>query len=242
MQFISSWRIKDRQRFFAPLLPDGAYCFDIGANYGEYTAAFLSLGARRVVAIEPQASLLECVEAAFCEEIKSGRVVTRSAAVGAEQGKAELFIGPDPARSMSTLSRAFVDASRANGQTWESAPVEVELVTLDSLIEELGVPNYIKIDVEGFDLEVLRGLSKAIDLVSFEFITQPALIDVAADCIKRLQELGQYEFNYQVEAPNETSLQFDRWVDASVMVYTLRHDLVRRRSFGDIFARSVRRT
>jgi len=239
MQFLSSGRIKDRQRFFAPLLPDRAFCFDIGANYGEYTAAFLSLGARRVVAIEPQSSLIEFIEAAFFEEVKSGRLVTRSAAVGAEQGKAELFIGPDPARSMSSLSRAFVDTSRANGETWENAPMEIELLTLDSLIEELGVPDYIKIDVEGFDLEVLRGLSKPINLVSFEFITQPSLIDIAADCIKRLQRLAQYEFNYQVEAPNETSLQFDHWVDASVMVYTLRHDLARRRSFGDIFARRV---
>ena len=112
MQFLSSGRIKDRQRFFAPLLPDRAFCFDIGANYGEYTAAFLSLGARRVVAIEPQSSLIEFIEAAFFEEVKSGRLVTRSAAVGAEQGKAELFIGPDPARSMSSLSRAFVDTSQ----------------------------------------------------------------------------------------------------------------------------------
>jgi len=239
MQFISNWRIKDRQRFFAPLLPERAYCFDIGANYGEYTAAFLSLGARRVVAIEPQGSLVTFIEAAFFEEVRSGRVVTRSAAVGAEQGKAKLFIGPDPARTMSSLSHAFVDTSRANGQAWEDAPVEVEVVTLDSLIEEFGVPNYIKVDVEGFDLEVLRGLSQPISLVSFEFNTQPSLIDIAADCIKRLQGLDQYEFNYQVEAPDETSLQFDRWVDAPVMIYTLRHDLARRTSFGDIFARRV---
>jgi len=239
MQFISSWRIKDRQRFFAPLLPERAYCFDIGANYGEYTAAFLSLGARRVVAIEPQSCLVKFIEAAFFEEVRSGRVVTRSAAVGAEQGKAKLFIGPDPARRMSSLSSAFVDTSRANGQAWEDAPIEVEVVTLDALIEEFGAPNYIKVDVEGFDLEVLRGLSQPISLVSFEFNTQPSLIDIAADCVKRLQELDQYEFNYQVEAPSETSLQFDRWVDASVMIYTLRHDLARRTSFGDIFARRV---
>ena len=238
MQFITGWRMKHRQMFYAPLLPDRPYCFDIGANHDEYTAAFLSLGAR-VVAVEPQASCIKFIDAAFSEEVTSGRVVTRSAAVGAGQGKAELFIGPDPARSMSSLSAVFVDTSRANGQKWDIPPIEVELITLDSLIAELGVPDYVKIDVEGFDLEVLRGLSQPVNLVSFEFNTQPPLIDTAAGCIKRLQELGHYEFNYQVEAPNETSLQFDRWVDACVMVYTLRHDLARQPSFGDIFARRV---
>jgi len=231
--------MKHRQMFYAQLLPDHPYCFDIGANYGEHTAAFLSLSARQVVAVEPQAYCVKFIDAAFSEEVKSGRVITRSTAVGAKKGRAALFVGPDPARSMSSLSPAFVDTSRANGQKWDIPPIEVEVITLDSLIEELGVPDYIKVDVEGFDLEVLRGLSLPVNLVSFEFNTQPSLIDIAADCIKRLQELGQYEFNYQVEAPNETSLQFDHWVDACVMAYTLRHDLARRPSFGDIFARKV---
>ena len=43
------------------------------------------------------------------------------------------------------------------------------LTTLDALIELHGKPDFIKIDVEGFEVDVLGGLSSAIPLLSFEF-------------------------------------------------------------------------
>jgi FkbM family methyltransferase len=236
--FITSWRIRDRQKFFAPLLPLDALCFDIGANHGEHTAALLSLGARRVVAVEPQAEVANFIVEAFPNEIISGAVIVRALAIGSERGVAKLFPAQDLGKSMSTLSAQFVEASRTSGRNWyEAAAIEVDVVTLDSLIVEFGVPDYIKIDVEGFDLEVLRGLSRPIALLSFEFNTQPRLIEIAEECISRIDLLGQYEFNYQAEAPGQTSLQFDNWVNAGVMRYTLRYDIARANLFGDIFAR-----
>lgn len=166
MAFLTSWRIKDRQRFFAPLLPLDAVCFDIGANHGEYTAAFLSLGAERVVAVEPQAELARFIEESFPNETRSGTVIVRAHAIGSKKGVATLFPARDAGKTMSTLSKVFVETSRANGQVWdETEATEVNLTTLDSLIDEFGISDYIKIDVEGFDLEVLRGLSQQIPLL-----------------------------------------------------------------------------
>jgi FkbM family methyltransferase len=238
MHFLTSWRLKHRQEFFAPLLPSDALCFDIGANHGEFTAAFLSLGARRVIAVEPQPEIARFIAQAFPKELQSGTVIVRAQAVGAENGVAQLFPAQDSGKSMSTLSTVFVETTRAGGHKWdEAAAIEVTVVTLDSLIEEFGVPDYVKIDVEGFEIEVLRGLSRPIALLSFEFNSQPRLIDLAEQCIRHVDHLGQYEFNYQAEAPGQTSLQFDKWVDGGVMLYTLRHDIARSTLFGDIFAR-----
>ena len=238
MEFLTSWRMIHRQQFFAPLLPSNALCFDIGANYGEYTAAFLSLGARCVVAVEPQPEVAQSIVEAFPNEILNGSLIVRAQAVGSEKGVAKLFPAQDAAKSMSTLSTAFVEISRANGGRWDNfAVIEVNVVTLDSLIDEFGTPDYVKIDVEGFDLEVLRGLSRPIDLISFEFNSQPGLIEVAEQSIAFVDRLGRYEFNYQAETPGQTSLQFDKWVSAGVMHYTLRHDIARAKLFGDIFAR-----
>jgi FkbM family methyltransferase len=237
MVFITSWRMKDRQQFFAPLLPPNAFCFDVGANHGEYTATFLSLGARRVVAVEPQSDVARFVTETFPNEIQSGALVVRAQAVGSKKGLAKLFPAQDVGKSMSTLSSVFVEISRAKGRSWDEVAIEVDVVTLDSLIEEFGVPDYIKIDVEGFDLEVLLGLSRPIALLSFEFNTEPGLIDIAGHCIKHIDRLGHYEFNYQAEAAGQTGLQFDIWVSAAVMLYTLRHDMSRGKWFGDIFAR-----
>jgi FkbM family methyltransferase len=238
MAFVTSWRLKDRQRFLAMVLPENALCFDIGANHGEYTAALLSAGARRVVAVEPQPEMAQFMVEAFPSEILSAALVVRAQAVGSKPDVAKLFPANDAGKSMSTLSRVFVEVSRANGQNWdENAAYEVKVATLDSLIEEFGVPDFIKIDVEGFDFEVLLGLSRSIALLSFEFNTQSKLIEVAESCIDRIDQLGKYEFNYQAELPGQTSLQFDKWVSGGVMKYTLRHDLVRSKSYGDIFAR-----
>jgi FkbM family methyltransferase len=220
--------MKDRQRFFATLLPKNAFVFDIGANYGEYTAAFFSLGARKVVAVEPQPDLAEFVASAFADEVQAGHLLVRAQAIGAQEGHATLFSAPDPHKSMATMSEAFIEAARQGGRTWNvAARTDVKVTTLDALIQTFGVPDYIKVDVEGFDLEVLKGLSFGIRLLSFEFNTQPGLIGVAERCIDRVCSLGAYEFNYQAEAPGQAALQFDKWVNGSVMRYTLLNDLRR---------------
>jgi FkbM family methyltransferase len=239
-EFITSRRIKDRQHFFAPLLPLNALCFDVGANHGEYTAAFLSLGARRVVAVEPQPEVAKFIVEAFPKEITSASLIVRTQAIGSERGVAKLFPGGDVrdvGKSAATLSTLFREVARANGYMWdEAAAIEVNVVTLDSLIDEFGVPDYIKIDAEGFDFEVLRGLSQPIALLSVEFNTQPYLIELAEQCIRYIDRLGEYEFNYLAEG--ETSLQLEKWVSAGVMLFMLRHDIARDKMlFGDIFAR-----
>lgn len=238
MVFLTSWRMKHRQEFFGPLLPANAVVFDIGANHGEYTAAFLSVGARRVVAIEPQSTAANFIIEAFPNEIQSGALIVRTHAIGASKGAGRLFPANDPGMSMSTLSKQFVDVSVRNGRQWDQEKsYEVEINTLDCLIEEIGIPDYVKIDVEGYDFEVLSGLSRPIPLLSFEFNTNPGLIEIAEKCTSYIGKLGGYEFNYQAEASGETAVQFTKWVSPSVMLYTLRHDLARKEMFGDIFAR-----
>ena len=238
MVFLTSWRMKHRQEFFRPLLPANAVVFDIGANHGEYTAAFLSVGARRVVAIEPQLTAANFIIKAFPNEIQSGALIVRTHAIGASKGAARLFPANDPGMSMSTLSKQFVDVSVRNGHQWdEEKSYEVEINTLDCLIDEIGIPDYVKIDVEGYDFEVLRGLLRPIPLLSFEFNTNPGLVEIAEKCISYIDKLGRYEFNYQAEASGETAVQFTKWVSPSVMLYTLRYDLARKEMFGDIFAR-----
>ena len=83
----------------------------------------------------------------------------------------------------------------------------------------------------------MSGLSRPIPLLSFEFNTNPGLIEIAEKCTSYIGKLGGYEFNYQAEASGETAVQFTKWVNPSVMLYTLRHDLARKEMFGDIFAR-----
>ena len=81
---------------------------------------------------------------------------------------------------------------------WDAAET-VEVTTLDALIAAHGLPRFIKIDVEGFEAEVLAGLARPVPWVAFEYL--PAALDAAAACVARLAALGPYEFNL---VPGET--------------------------------------
>ena len=68
------------------------------------------------------------------------------------------------------------------------------VTTLDELIQAHGVPRYCKIDVEGFELPVLRGLTRPVPLLSFEFARE--FLDRAKTCVAYLREIGFDKFDF----------------------------------------------
>ncbi|HUM72369.1 MAG TPA: FkbM family methyltransferase, partial [Chloroflexota bacterium] len=113
--------------------------------------------------------------------------------------------------------------------SWDTA-VNVPVTTLDALMAQYGRPAFCKIDVEGYELEVLRGLSQPIPGLSFEYI--PAAMEIATACVARLAELGPYEFNY---APGESHrLQSAHWLSAAEMLSILAQI---KEGSGDVYGR-----
>ena len=83
-------------------------------------------------------------------------------------------------------------AAASRGVAWQDRG-EVAVTTLDELIARHGRPRFCKLDVEGFEAEVLRGLSAPIPALSLEYL--PAAIGVALEAVERLAGLGAYRFN-----------------------------------------------
>lgn len=217
-------------RFYSQLIEAGDLVFDVGANVGIKTQVFVVLGAS-VVAVEPLPAALIELQAVF------GRrpdVVIVAKALGARRGTARMHISTVQS-GLSTMSERWIRGGRHPREIWTKEEV-VEVVTLDDLIESHGLPAYCKIDVEGSEAEVLEGLSRAIDVVSFEFHSE--LAAETDRCLDLLGSLGDYRFNVAVADPSLT-LALDEWVDA-VAVSNFIQSSPDPRFEGEIFARLVR--
>jgi FkbM family methyltransferase len=205
----------------------GDLVFDVGAHVGDRVASFRRMGAK-VLAIEPQPAVARTLRVFYGAD-KS--VVIVETAVGRKVGNVRLMINVDNP-TVSTASDAFVNAARdADGwreQQWNES-IRVPMTTLDALIAEQGVPVFIKIDVEGFEEEVLLGLTQPVQALSFEFTTIQR--EVAQACLDRCTALGFDRFN----AALGESQQLGEWRSGTAMadwLTKLPHDA----NSGDIYA------
>ena len=205
----------------------GDLVFDIGAHVGDRVAAFRRLGAK-VVAVEPQPALASTLTMLYGH---SSNVVIERAAVGGKAGDVRLMVNTDNP-TISTASNAFIhaaqDAPGWQGQHWDKS-IRVPMTTLDALIGEHGVPAFIKIDVEGFEEEVLMGLTQPTAALSFEFTTIQR--DIARACVSRCVALGLTQFNAAIGESQElggwrSAEDIGRWLD----------DLPHEANSGDIYA------
>lgn len=211
-------------------VPDGGLAFDIGAHVGDRTASFLRMGAR-VVALEPQPGVFRALRLLLSQ---SDDVTLLPYAAGRAEGETTLHLNTQNP-TVTTAATAFIAAADGvdgwQDEVWDDSAI-VPVTTLDALISGYGVPDFVKIDVEGFEADVLMGLSTAIPAVSFEFTTIQR--DCAAACMERLRALGDYKFNLSLGEAH--SLCFDAWLSAGDMCCAL-DALPDSANSGDVYAR-----
>jgi len=216
-------------RHYAGFVAEGDLVFDIGCHVGDRLASFRRLGAR-VVALEPQPALARTLRLLYGRD-KS--VLLEEAAVGAACGAVALQLNLDNP-TVSTASAAFIAAARDapgwEGQHW-TRTVEVPMTTLDALIARHGIPRFIKIDVEGYEAEVLAGLPRPVAALSFEFTTIQR--DIARACIERCVAIGYSCF--RASLGESLSFVHERTLAAKeVMAWLM--TLPDRANSGDIYA------
>lgn len=224
------WRARRLARLYAPFVTPGALCFDVGAHAGNRVRCWRRLGAR-VVAVEPQADFVRLLERLFGSD---PAVTIVAAAVGRAEGMAELLVS-ERTPTVTTLSREWIDRVGTDpsfrGVAWTRGPA-VPVTTLDALAARFGPPAFVKIDVEGFELEALAGLTRPVPALSFEYL--PAAREVALGCIERLAGLADYRFNWSIGETHR--LVEAEWLDAAAMRARLA-GLAARAGSGDVYAR-----
>lgn len=215
----------DDIKFYQSLIPEGALCFDVGANIGEKSEALLEAGAR-VVSFEPNPVVLPELQAR-CGRYQDWNGV--KSAVGSGSAIAKLHAAQS--HGMSSLSGEW------GGEI--VATYDVPVVTLDSAIEYFGCPYFCKIDVEGWEIEVLKGLTQLLPLISFEFHITDSNNPKTIACLERLIQLGA---GYVNVTPAESSeFLFQDWMPIADFLQSFPGDWVQLLPgyrYGDIFVKS----
>lgn len=139
--------IRNSKKLINDLKRKNLVVFDIGCNYG-----FVSLALRtgvsniqEVVAFEPHPKLYGILQETFSLNGFTD-IAVENAAVGAEEGKVTINLYEGTANVIDIHEKL-------------RGTCEVELITIDGFVEKTGKkPDYIKIDVDGYELDVLRGM------------------------------------------------------------------------------------
>ncbi|HMD00769.1 MAG TPA: FkbM family methyltransferase, partial [Ferruginibacter sp.] len=187
--------------FYTSFLPACSLIFDIGANDGHKTAAFAVL-ANKVIACEPDPKNIGILNARFK---KQTGVSIEPIAVSDQIGTTDLYVH-ESGSAVNTINPEWKRIlEKENNGRWDKpilfsdTSIKVNTTTLDQLIVKHGVPDYIKIDVEGNELNVLKGLSQPVQFISFEVLL-PEFRHDALVCIDLIRQLNQHAvFNYAGE-------------------------------------------
>jgi FkbM family methyltransferase len=230
IESLKRWTLNDDEmlKFYSQFIPAQALCFDVGANIGNRVKIFLKLNAE-VIAIEPQS---ECVGILNIVFGKNQHLKIIRGALGESEGEAAIMISDSS--TISSMSPEWINAVKESGRFAEfvwNRKQNVPLTTLDNLIEQYGTPAFIKIDVEGFEYKVVRGLSRPVSVLSLEYV--PEVIESTYKCIDYLQHLGNIQLNYTVG--EKMQLILEEWTTPREMKKLLSNISKESNLFGDVY-------
>jgi FkbM family methyltransferase len=215
---------------YRQLLPPSAVCFDVGANVGEKTEAMLRAGAARVISFEPCPPAIRELKAR-CAAFSNCVIV--EAALGSTAAIEVLY------EAAADVGKSSMVIELADWMHEHAAAYNVPVVTLDAAIRRFGRPDYCKIDVEGWEPEVLKGLTQSIPLISFEIHMNDDGRRKAITCLELLQRFGPSVVNL---SPAETPvLRFNDWIPLAQFASWFPGDLPQwlpGDPYGDIWVKS----
>jgi FkbM family methyltransferase len=171
---------------------------DVGMHNGDDTAFYLAKGFD-VVAVEANGDLVEAARDRFADELADGRLRLVQAAVAEQAGTMSMAIADDMS-IWSSLSPDFVNRNeRVAGTNYRY--VDVPTVKFEDVLAEVGVPYYLKVDIEGYDMLCVRALRAFDERPSYLSIesnvsSNDAPFDLIFGELAELWSLGYRSFKY----------------------------------------------
>jgi FkbM family methyltransferase len=169
---------------------------DVGGHHGQFTLFALErFPQAKIITFEPQTDGVEKIKAVTAGE---SRLTIENFALGASPGTAQLNISRrSDSSSLLPIGRGQTDAfPGTEAERTETIAVD----TLDNLVpDDIARPSLLKIDVQGFELDVLRGATRALNEIDCVFVEcsfvelyegQPLIGEIIAFLAEREFELA----------------------------------------------------
>lgn len=170
--------------------------FDIGCNNGDDTDFYLKKGFR-VVAIDADKSMCGAVSRRFSQEIENGDCTVVYGAFSDTGGDVRFFVCD--VTPWNTCDPTYAEENMKKGVSYRE--VIVPGINMKEIILSHGIPYYLKIDIEGFDIIPLRGLDAKRGVPKYISLEIPKHnLELALEEILLLGKLGykKYYFSSQV--------------------------------------------
>lgn len=170
--------------------------FDIGANIGNWTLA--NIGDNKIICVEASPTTFEKL---IHNVQNKGNIIPLNYAVSDVSTDTVIFYESN-SNILSTLDKKWLEDSRSRfginspfGGYVPHKEINVKTITLDKLITTYGIPDLLKIDVEGAENIVLRSLTSKAKLICFEWASEWNVETI--ECIDHLVKIGYNQFHVQ---------------------------------------------
>ena len=219
------------KRFYADFITSGDMVFDIGANVGNRVNTFCKLGCK-VIAVEPQSKCCNILHKRFA----NFEVIVENIGLSNEVGELEYYEADESV--LTTFSKSYIQKvknSRHGTTVWKKSK-KVMVSTIENLVLKYGMPKFCKIDVEGYECQVLEGMKQNLPYISFEYQV-PELNSELIKCVLLLMQKGNYVFNYS--QGESLKLALSSWSNGEAFINIISSSMFIESNWGDIYCKHI---
>jgi FkbM family methyltransferase len=163
--------------------------FDIGANVGKWSLSNIKQ-CDKIISIEASPITFE----RLADKCTNDRIILLNYAVCNNGGNDITFYHAE-CDALSTIQKDWLTSSDSRFYDYKYTEIKCKTITIDKLIEQFGLPDLIKIDVEGGEYECIASLTQKNKLLCFEWTSETNI--TSFKCIDYLFGLGYRDFFIQ---------------------------------------------